>query len=206
MNSFIIRPNEYLIREIEAYYHQDYTTFGTPGNPDFLNHLKNQFGNASTDLLQTSINELIEILNEDLNTIQNFYNGINMTVCVIPRAKMESFYTDGQKLFRRVVSHVVDNIDGYSNGTSYIIRHTNTRTTHMDRSGRGGDGDLPYPGITKATCNISNEVIGEDILLIDDIYTRGVNIDEDAIQALLDEGARNVYFYAVGKTFKGGML
>ena len=102
----------------------------------------------------------------------------------------------------KVVSVVVDGLNGYNNGTAYIIRHTNTRTTHMDRSGYGGDGNLPYVGITKATCKISNEVIDKDILLIDDIYTSGVNIDEDAIQSLLDKGARNVYFYAIGKTLK----
>jgi hypothetical protein len=44
---------------------------------------------------------------------------------------------------------------------------------------------LPYIGITNATCNISDDVIGKDILLIDDIYTKTVNIDEDAIQSLL---------------------
>jgi phosphoribosylpyrophosphate synthetase len=75
----------------------------------------------------------------------------------------------------------------------------------MNRSGYGGDGDMPYVGITKATCKISSDVRGKDILLIDDIYTKGVNIDEDAIQALLDNGAKSVIFYAVAKTFKGGI-
>lgn len=75
----------------------------------------------------------------------------------------------------------------------------------MNRSGYGGDGDMPYVGITKATCKISNEVRGKDILLIDDIYTKGVNIDEDAIQALLDNSAKSVIFYAVAKTYKGGI-
>ena len=53
-----------------------------------------------------------------------------------------------------------------------------------------GDGDMPHPGITKNTCNISSEVKGKDILLIDDIYTSRVYIDEDAIQALFDNGAK----------------
>jgi phosphoribosylpyrophosphate synthetase len=70
----------------------------------------------------------------------------------------------------------------------------------MNRSGHGGNGDLPYPGITKNTCTISENVRGKNILLIDDLYTKTVNIDEDAIQALLDKGARSVVFYAVGKT------
>ena len=98
---------------------------------------------------------------------------------------------------------MVDELKLFTNGTCYILRHTDTRTTHMDKSGWGGDGNLPYAGITKETCYISDEVIGKTILLIDDIYTSGVNIDEDAIQALLDKGAVDVVFYAVGKTYRG---
>jgi predicted amidophosphoribosyltransferase len=59
---------------------------------------------------------------------------------------------------------------------------------------------LPFPGITRQTCSISNKVKGADILLIDDIYTPTINIDEDAIQALMDAGAKSVTFYAVAKT------
>jgi phosphoribosylpyrophosphate synthetase len=62
------------------------------------------------------------------------------------------------------------------------------------------DGEKPYPGITKDTCKISDNVRGKDILLIDDLYTKTVNIDEDAIQALLNKGAKSIVFYAVGKT------
>ena len=47
---------------------------------------------------------------------------------------------------------------------------------------------------------ISDLVRGKDIVLIDDLYTKTVNIDEDAIQALHDNGARSVIFYSVGKT------
>ena len=85
-------------------------------------------------------------------------------------------------------------------GGTYIIRSVNTRTTHLDKLGGGGDGDTPYPGITKTTCTISDEIKGKDILLIDDVYTKDVGIDEDAIQALFDHGAKSVIFYSVGKT------
>jgi len=205
MNNFTITPNDYLNKHIQAYYHHDYTTFGTEGNPDFINHLKNSFDSTSVSVLQAGVNELIKFLNEDLPIIKNLLSNTNLTVCVIPRAKAEGSYSDNQKLFKRVISSVVDKISGLANGTHYIIRQTNTRTTHMNRSGYGGDGDMPYVGITKATCNISNEVRGKDILLIDDIYTKGVNIDEDAIQALLDNGAKSVIFYCVAKTYKGGI-
>jgi len=81
-----------------------------------------------------------------------------------------------------------------------IKRYKNTRTTHRNRSGHGGDGRTPYPGITKDTCYIANDVKGKDILLIDDVYTNTINVDEDAIQALLDNGAKSVIFYSIGKT------
>jgi phosphoribosylpyrophosphate synthetase len=205
MNSFMITTNEFLQKDIPAYYRRDYTTYGTEGNPDFINHLKNQFGDTKTPTLQNAVNELRKVIEEDLTIIKKLHSNANLTVCVIPRAKAENYYTDSQRLFKRVISSVVDKTSGFINGTNYIMRHTNTRTTHMNKSGRGGDGDMPYIGITNATCNISGEVRGKDILLIDDIYTKGVNIDEDAIQSLLDNGAKSVIFYAVAKTHKGGV-
>ena len=45
------------------------------------------------------------------------------------------------------------------------------------------DGREPYPGITAETCEISPDIGGENILLVDDIYTPGVNVDEDASKA-----------------------
>ena len=63
-------------------------------------------------------------------------------------------------------------------------------------------GDKPYPGFTKDSCDISDKVINQTILLIDDIYTLGANVVEDCIQALYDKGAKKVIFYAVGRTEK----
>ena len=48
----------------------------------------------------------------------------------------------------------------------------------------------------------SNRANVKNILLIDDVYTKDVGIDEDAIQALFDHGAKSVIFYSVGKTLK----
>ena len=89
---------------------------------------------------------------------------------------------------------------GFTNGTNYITRYIDTQTTHRARGGFGGNGRLPYPNITNETCRISDLIINKDILLIDDLYTKTVNIDEDAIQALFDKGAKSVVFYSVGKT------
>ena len=95
---------------------------------------------------------------------------------------------------RATIQCVTKRLADFVDGTHDIIRHTNTATTHMARSGHGGLGEMPYVGITKETCSISDDVIGQDILLIDDLYTKTVNIDEDCIQALLDKGARSAIF------------
>jgi hypothetical protein len=206
MEQFIIQSNECLSKPIVAFYHADYQggsveqreTIGTVEN--VVCTLKNQFNDKGASVLQQAAINLIQILKNDLPQILQRTGKSNLTVCVIPRAKAENTYSPNQKLLRAVIATVVDNLNGFSNGISYIIRHTDTITTHMDRSGYGGTGDLPYPGITKNTCTISADVRGKDILLIDDLYTKTVNIDEDAVQALLDKGAQSVVFYAVGKT------
>ena len=94
--------------------------------------------------------------------------------------------------------------DIFLDGTNYIVRHTNTKTTHLRKPIEGfeNDGPKPYPGISYDTCNFSNSINGKDILLIDDIYTKTVNIDEDMLQSLLDLGANSVSFYAIGKTIE----
>lgn len=202
MNTFTIEPNQFLGTRIEAFYHCDYLRFGSDGNPDFINHLKNQFNSYGAGFLQAAATELTNVLKEDLTEIKRRYADRNLTVCVIPRAKAEGTYTHNQKLFRAVVAATVKNlnIQGLHDGSTFIVRQQDTITTHMHKSGNGGMGRLPYPGITKETCTISDNVRGRDILLIDDIYTKTINIDEDAIQALLDKGARSVVFYSVSKT------
>lgn len=201
----------FISRPINAFYHADYhggnnelrVTIGTVEN--IITTLKNQFQDKSNNVLTQAKNNLIQILRTDFPQILQRTGKNNLTVCVIPRAKAETYYSTNQMLFKQAVIDTISQLNGFSDGTNYIIRHTNTRTTHLDRSGYGGDGDLPYPRITINTCNISGNVRGKDILLIDDLYTESVNIDEDAIQALLDNGATNVFFYSVGKTYRGGV-
>lgn len=130
----------------------------------------------------------------DLPEILRLSGKQNLRVCVIPRSKRENSYRCNQLYLRTTIQLVTQQLNGFIDGTHDIIRHTDTTTTHLARSGHGGAGELPYVGITKDTCNISDDVIGQDILLIDDLYTKTVNIDEDCIQALLDKGARSVIF------------
>lgn len=201
MNQYTINHNSYLSINTKAFFHVPYTRMGNPGNPDYLNDLKNTFNNFSETKLRSAVQELHNALQEDLPKILDLLRFNALDVCVVPRAKSESAYHANQQLFRTTVQRVVRQLPGFVDGTSYLRRHTNTKTTHLRKEipNYTNDGPEPYKGITKQTCDISSQVKDKNILLIDDIYTPGVNIDEDAIQALLQAGANTVTFYSVGK-------
>ena len=201
-NKFIIYNNEYLKKDITAFYHSDYHSGGNWKIESTIENMIWTLKNDSSPFplrLPRARQRFESILATDLPQILSSTNLNSLTVCVVPRAKKDSYYRNDQLYFRQIINDVVNKLNGFHNGTEYIKRHTNTKTTHL-RGEEGGDGRLPYIGITKNTCEISKEVQNKDILLIDDIYTKSVNIDEDAIQALLDNGAKSVIFYAIGKT------
>lgn len=213
---FIINKNNFLSKNIIGYYNLFYTGYGNPNNPDFLNTLKNTYDNTSFYDLQKAGDKVVGILLDDIPTIMTDNNLRSCTCICIPRAKALNTYTDSQLFFRDAVSIASSKLSGVMDGSNIIERHTNTFTTHFAKTTNpsriaktglttikidGNDGSIPYPGITKDTCNIDeNRVKGKDIILIDDIYTIGANIDEDGIQALLDAGANNVIFYAIAYT------
>jgi len=200
MHRFQILANDYLSVNVDAFYHIEYTGMGNLGNPDYLNTLKNTFNDFSEYRLNSAVQELETALREDIPQVRSILCLNNITVCVVPRAKAENSYHPNQQLFRTTVQKVIKE-EGFIDGTHYILRHTNTKTTHLRRTiaGYTNDGPDPYPGITQDTCTISPNIKGMNILLVDDIYTPGVNIDEDCISALLKIGASSVTFYAVGK-------
>ena len=204
MIQFQIQANDYLSRNTQAFYHVPYTRMGNPENPNYLNDLKNTFNNFSENKLRAAAQELRGVLCEDLPQIFQSLGFDVITTCVVPRAKAEDNYHANQQLFRTTVQAVMGRVNGFVDGTSYIRRHTNTMTTHLRNPvpNYTNDGRMPYPGITEQTCEISPNVKANNILLIDDIYTPGVNIDEDAINALLKVGALTVTFYAVGKVLR----
>ena len=200
---FTIQPNGFLSQSITAFYNSDYVPGGqwrVPGTiENIICTLKNDITPYHDNVLQNASRQLENILLMDLPQISRQMGNNNLTVCTIPRAKVN--YNPNQLLFKSTVSNVINHLSGFQNGIGYIVRNIDTKTTHLSRGiSGGGNGNAPYPGITKDTCLISDSVRGKDILLIDDLYTNTVNIDEDAIQALLDKGARRVIFYAIGKT------
>jgi len=200
MYKFTIQSNRYLSQDIQAFYHTDYVGYQSPGNPDYINTLKNTYGNFLNAKLNMAVQELENVLLEDLPKVFQALQLDSLTVCVVPRAKTN--YQPNQLLFRSTILNVVNQLNSFSDGIDYIVRHTNTKTTHLPANAPNynNDGAEPYPGITIKTCNISSNVRDKNILLIDDLYTRTVNIDEDAIQALLKKGAHSVTYYAVGRT------
>lgn len=201
MIEFQIPANAFLSRSTNAFYHVPYTRMRNPGNPDYLNALKNTYNKSLQNKLQSAAQELLIVLQEDLPQIYQSLGFDAITICVVPRAKAENAYQMNQKLFRKTVQEAIVQRHGFADGTNYLLRHTNTYTTHLGERAPDyiNDGPKPYRGITAETCEISSDVRGKNILLIDDIYTPGVNIDEDAINALIEVGAHTVTFYAVGK-------
>lgn len=217
MNKFIIKADESWLRtkdgkkaeqclrhDTVAYYHSDYHGGGAwkiDGTiENMICTLKNDRTPYSQLKLDSVANRLSEIIRDDLPMILRETGLRKMRVCVIPRAKHEEHYAENQKMFRKTIQDAILCLNGFEDGTHDIIRRTDTITTHSYRSGHGGNGSKPYCGITQETCSISDNVFGENILLIDDLYTKTVGIDEDAIQALYENGVNRVYFYSIGKT------
>lgn len=200
---FIIKRNNFLKRDTIGYYHQYYTGFKQPENPDFLNTLKNTYNKIPRKDLIEARDKVIEILENNLPQIINAENMSNCIFICVPRAKSLEFYSNSQLMFKEAVKIAANNIPMAIDGTDYIIRKIDTYTTHLppDTSNYNNNGDKPYPGITVATCEINKaRIMNRNIILIDDIYTRNVNIDEDCIQALFDNGANEVIFYSIGYT------
>ena len=204
MTPFTIVQNNYLTQNIQGFYHTDFGGVDLPNNPNYLYKLKNDpHHNWSDFRIQEAQQQLLRVLLIDLPEIVRQINVSPLTVCVVPRAKADNTYRPNQLLFKATIRSAVNQLgNSFRDGTNFIARHTNTKTTHLRKPMEGfvNDGAEPYPGVSTDTCNFSRNINGQNILLIDDIYTRTVNIDEDMIQSLLNSGANSVTFYAIGNT------
>jgi hypothetical protein len=195
------KGNYYLKREVQAYFNSNYSSgagqWQVKGSVEnIICTLKNDITPYTEVILQNVCSQLENILKTDLPQVLKLSGKNSLVVCVVPRAKVN--YNPNQLYFKKTVSKVANQLQCFIDGTDYIKRVKDTKTTHRARSGHGGNGDMPYPNITVNTCNFSINIKDKDILLIDDLYTNSVNIDEDAIQALFDKGAKSVIFYSIG--------
>lgn len=203
MRKFIIEKNTFLLsKNIDAFFDLDYIGYQQEGNPDFINDLKNTFNNQSELLLQEAVDECYKYIFNFLKTIDlpNWAIRYPYYVCTVPRSKAN--FKPKQLMFKYVVRCALENLNrnDLRNGLDFIKRHTDVKTTHIKNGGVWNTGDLPYPGITKNSCDLSVDIKGKNIILIDDIYTKSINVIEDCIQALIDFGARNIIVYTVAYT------
>lgn len=200
---FRIRPNECLKHTITGYYNSNYYRKGEPENPDFLWQIKNEYLSFTDSEVEGFKDQLIETFLNDLPQIMQLEN-ITSCVCVsVPRAKSQSYYKPSQLQFKEGIRAVSQQVAGVEEAVDTICRTVDTYTTHRKQDDSiPNEGEKPYPGITVDTCTINSSVIAnKTVILVDDIYTPDANIDEDCIQAMLDNGASKVIFYAIGKTY-----
>jgi len=203
INSFQMEKNDFLHSDIDGFFHTDFYGANHPNNPNFLYKLKNDpHHNWTTHDLASAASDFRRVILSDLPQILRQVAPSILTVCIVPRAKAEAVYRPDQLLFKSTLKDSVRSLPGFQDGVNFIVRHTNTRTTHLRKPVQDfeNDGRMPYAGIAIDTCDFSHQISGRDILLVDDVYTKTVNIDEDMVQALFKNGAKSVVFYAVGKT------
>lgn len=206
MKRFILEANDFLIKEIHSFYDTDYLGYANEGNQDFLNILKNTYGNYSENSLSYAFNQLNPFFKDMIDityTHSEFNFNWPLTICIVQRAKIEN--NKNQLLFltaiKEFVSGIVDDLNAakyheiFEDVYDYLTRTSNTKTTHLppDISNYLNDGEKPYLGITNATFKISEKVKGKSILLIDDIYTKNMNFVENTLQTILVAGEIQSY-------------
>lgn len=212
---FEIQGNRFLKNDTTGYYSIDFISAAQSGKLTFLHTLKNnKLDKKETDLIEAKNEARAYIATFLVAYDKIFGNKIReqILVCRVPRSK--TYFEESQLYFQQAIKEAIQLANHSINnklidGIDYIRRIKDVATTHLANSPLAQatlpklcSGDKPYPGITKDSCDISDEVRGRTILLIDDIYTLGVGVVEDCIQALYDKGAEKVVFYAVGRTVK----
>src|SRR5690606_14610087 len=173
------KGNYYLKREVQAYFHSKYSSgsgqWQVKGSiENIICTLKNDITPYAEIVLQNVCGQLENILKTDLPQVLKLSGKNSLVVCVVPRAKVN--YNPNQLYFKKTISKVASQLPGFIDGSEYIKRVKDTKTTHRARSGHGGNGNMPYPGITLDTCNFSLNVKRKDIIIINDLYTNSVII------------------------------
>lgn len=216
MEKYTIYANNILKKDTKAYYTLEYRGGDNGKDTQFIRDCKNTFGDLDIQVLNDAKNRAEAILKQALSEIVRIEKLNVCTVVAVPRAKAYNTYLPQQLYLIKAISNAAQSFDNVIDGTTYIRRHTNTKTTHLPRElGRktaygniykgenANDGDNPYLGITRDTCYIKTDYIkGQTVILVDDIYTKSCNVDEDCIQTLYDAGAKDVIFYSLAKTVR----
>ena len=197
-----IGNDAFLRCDVDLYFHAYYYGFSSSlNNLKYVNYLKNDRRDYDAVISKCEDRAAL-VLAADLAALVQQYG--SLTVCGIPRSKREDSYHPAKMGLKRAIRKAVAMNPHLTDGLDYIVRHTNTLCTHRSYWGYGGDGEGPRPGLLRDTCKLSGAIAGKNIVLVDDIYTAGVGIDEDGVQALLDAGAKSVIMYTFGCTASRG--
>jgi hypothetical protein len=206
LDKFVIRANNFLSKSIVGFCNSELYDAKYLKNPNFLQILKNDYNNEPHTKLLSSRNDVMEVLMNDLPLIPlTFLENNKKWLCVnVPRAKCINNYRPEQLMFLDALKKTLEKLIPFNDGTDFLIRQINTKTTHYlePMVNFKNDGPEPYPGITKDTCYIDTiNLKGEYVLLIDDIYHPNINVVEDCIQALFDAGVTDIVFCAITRSF-----
>ena len=211
-----IGANRFLRNTIECFSHGPYYAV-RHGKGDRLSKLileiKNSFLESTEQQVRRVCDEISSIVSADLDKLvqrDDRFKKDRPVVMAVPRSKPDGCWHASQLQFRVALSLAIKKsrlvVKGGSekwiiDAVDWIQRVAETKTTHKRRIADGkNNGPDPYPGITRDTCQIRKSVRGRPIVLVDDIYTADVGIDEDCAQFLLDNGASSVLLYTLGKT------
>ncbi|GHV59196.1 hypothetical protein FACS1894103_2100 [Campylobacterota bacterium] len=205
---YAITKNDFLNTEIRGYSHDFYipVRLGGGETSKIVLKIKNISNNKISREIEVAKTEISKIVKFDLDKIiesDRKYRDEQPVVVVIPISKPDNYWDNSQLQFRSAISDGISSSKWIVDGTQYLTRLRATQTTHIAHLNKPENiGEPPYPGITKDTCGLSNNIENKNIILIDDIYTVGVGIDEDCVRFLLDNGAASVVLYTLGVTIK----
>jgi len=212
--SFRIENNEFMDKQINAYAHGLYIPYKSSYASDLTRLILDIKGSTVCDI--DAVKEKASaIIKNDLDLIITSidkYKKSRPIIISMTRSKPDNFWEEHALQFRVSISMALKNSSvkiKKSNeiwaidGVNYIKRIKETQTTHLAHSKISkNNGPAPYRGITKDTCILNGDINNKYIILIDDIYTPNVCVDEDCIQYLYDNGARDVLLYVLGITIK----
>lgn len=93
LEPFTIEKNDYLERDIQAFYRVDYLGYKNPNNPSYINTLKNTYNNYEEDQLREAMRELNVNLHKELVWIlkNQFPSEAQIAICTVPRANRKIF-------------------------------------------------------------------------------------------------------------------
>lgn len=133
MEQFTIQKNDFLSHDCTGYFHLYYVGYGQPGNPDYLNTLKNIFVFTHPDTLRAASRQAAALMIQDIPQIMEAEGLDEAVLMAVPRSKsgMCNWQLGFKAAVRTAVKALQDNNLSVIDGTDFIFRHTSTKMTHL---------------------------------------------------------------------------